>query len=221
MSDERHDRKRAAVIASQVDDQLFCLACDDLAVGRVDGLDGVGAAHRVDGQNGGGAFPCERHSVGAGNERVEARDTIRSGFLGLLQPHVRKRPLSPDRIKPIHELIGRRCPLAERDHVFFDLAIHIAIELGAMVVVRANGVVDRYGGLAKIAALPRGVGTDAGDQGHSRGEQKASIHGALVTFSRSRAIDARDDQNVCTAANAYAIRAGIENRGWARSATPP
>lgn len=40
-------------------------------------------------------------------------------------------------------------------------------------------LVDRFGGLAKIGALSRGIRTAARDQGSGRGEQRTSIHQGL------------------------------------------
>ena len=100
MSDQRHDRKRAAAIASQIDDQLFGFARDDLVIGGVDRLDGVGAAHGVDGQYRGGALPRERHRAVAGDLRVEARITIRRRFRAFRSPTCENGPFARCALKP-------------------------------------------------------------------------------------------------------------------------
>jgi len=77
---------------------------------------------------------------------------------------MRKRSLAPEGLETVHELVGRRRFFAERDHICFDLLVRLALELAGAVMVGANGVVDRLGGLTKIGVLRQGIGTAPGDQ---------------------------------------------------------
>jgi hypothetical protein len=102
---------------------------------------------------------------------------------------MRERSFAPERVEAFDEFLGGGCPLAERDYVFFDLALPIAIEIGLAIVVGANRCVDRFGCLAKVAGLPLDVGAEAGD-GNASDEEQASVH-APWTCEVGKALAAR------------------------------
>ena len=103
-----------------------------------------------------------------------------AGSCGLLQSHMRKRSLAPDRVEAVHEFVGRRRLLAERDHVFFDLPVRVAIELGGMVMVGANGVVDR---LRRSRESCRSVPNASEQMPASRAMAAASRRRRFMSFS--------------------------------------
>src|SRR5687768_7857674 len=89
---------------------------------------------------------------------------------------MRERSLAPEPVEALDEFLGRRCTLAEHEHVLFDLSVRIAVELGPPIVVGADRCVDGLGGLAEIAGLSQDVGAVAGTDGNTGGEKQASVH---------------------------------------------